>query len=200
MLNRKTMLLFLLKAVIIYALLAAPLSVYDEMYGNFYRKIATVFFSNFRENGFTKFREWKKPELTHVNLGSNLQIRPDGTSKVAFTDINTRYLGYLPTILLISLVLASPVPWKRRLIALAIGLILVTLLVMFKQWIALLWLSEQSAWLELTHFTGTTKKLFAFTNTVISDSASTVLYFVVAIWLLVTFRTGDFKIKKTVKQ
>jgi len=30
--------------------------------------------------------------------------------------------GYIPIILLISLVLASPVPWKRKLIALATGL------------------------------------------------------------------------------
>lgn len=193
MLRKKTLLLFLLKATVIYGLLAAPISVYDETYGKVYRKVAEVFFTKFRENGFTRFREWKEPAQTHVNLGNSTMIRPDGTSRVAFTDVNTRYLGYMPTILLISLVLASPVPWKRKLIALVAGLILVTLLVMFKQWIALLWLSEQSQWLQLTNFSGTTLKVFNFTNTIISDSASTVLYFVVAIWLLVTFRVGDFK-------
>ena len=199
MLQSKTLLLFLLKAIIIYGLLSAPISFYDQAYGKFYRKVAGVFFSKFRENGFVWFKEWKKPATTHVNVGSYALVRPDGTSNTASVDINTRYMGYIPTILLISLVLASPVPWKRRLIGLTAGLILLMLLIMFKQWIALLWLCEQFPWLQLTHFTDTARKLLTFTNTFISISSSTVLYFVVTIWLLVTFRVEDFRVKKEKK-
>ena len=199
MLQSKTLILFLLKALVIYALLSAPLSFYDSNYGTFYRKVAGVFFSKFRETGFTKFREWKEPAATRVNIGNYKLVRPDGTSRTAFLDFNTRYLGYLPTILLISLVLASPVPWKRKTIAMVVGLTLVMLLVMFKQWIALLWLSEENPWLELTHFTGTGKSILAFLNSFVSVSSSSVLYFVVAIWLLVTFRMEDFKVQKVKK-
>ena len=199
MLRSKTLLLFLLKAVIIYGLLSVPFSFYDEIYGKIYRNVAEVFFSKFRENGFVKFREWKEPVTTHINVGNNAMIRPDGTSDTAAIDVNTRYLGYLPTILLIALVLASPVPWKRRLPAVAAGLILVTLLIMFKQWISLLWLCEQHPFLQLTNFSGTGKKLLTFFNTFISVTSSSVLYFVVAIWLMVTFRVGDFKTPKVKK-
>ena len=80
-----------------------------------------------------------------------------------------------------------------------VGLTLVMLLVMFKQWIALLWLSEENPWLELTHFTGTGKSILAFLNSFVSVSSSSVLYFVVAIWLLVTFRMEDFKVQKVKK-
>ncbi len=196
MLRSKTLILFLLKALLIYGLLSAPLTFYDKSYGDFYRKVAGMFFSKFRDTGFVKFKEWKDPATTHVNLGNYALVRQDGTSKTAYVDINTRYLGYLPTILLISLVIASPVSWKRRLLALISGLVLVMMLVMFKQWIALLWLSHETPWLQLTNFTGTGKTVLTFLNTFISVSSSSVLYFVVAIWLLVTFRVEDFKTTK----
>jgi hypothetical protein len=196
MLRSKTLLLFLLKAILIYGLLSAPLAVYDETYGKVYRQIAGFFFSKFRETGVVKFREWKEPATTHINIGNYNLVRPDGTSKTLYVDINTRYLGYLPTILIISLVLASPVSWKRKLIALPSGLILVTLLVMFKQWIALLWLCDGAPWIQLTNFAETGKKMLTLANTLISVSASTVLYFVVLIWLMVTFRVDDFKSSK----
>ena len=112
MLRSKTLLLFLLKAVIIYGLLSLPLSFYDEVYGNFYRKVAEVFFSKFRETGFVKFSECKEPAKTHINVGNYALVRPDGSCDTATADINTRYLGFIPTILLISLVMASPVSWK----------------------------------------------------------------------------------------
>ncbi len=196
MLRSKTLILFLLQALLIYGLLSAPLTFYDKTYGDFYRKVAEMFFSNFRDTGFVKFKEWKDPATTHVNLGNYALVRPDGSSKTTFVDINTRYLGYIPTILLLSLVLASPVPWKRRLIALVSGFTLVMLLIMFKQWIALLWLSNETPWLQLTNITGTAKTVLTFLNTFISVSSSSVLYFVVAIWLLVTFRVEDFKVQK----
>jgi hypothetical protein len=199
MLRSKTLMLFLLKALLIYGLLSVPLTYYDATYGKFYRKVAGMFFSKFRESGFVLFKEWKDPATTHVNIGNFALVRPDGSSNTASVDINTRYMGYIPTILLLSLVLASPVPWKRRLIALATGLILVMFLIMFKQWIALLTVCDQFSWLQLTNFTGTGKKLLTFANTFISVSSSTVLYFVVAIWLLVTFRVDDFKTQKEKK-
>jgi len=126
-------------------------------------------------------------------MGNLAQIKPNGSFDTAATDINTRYLGYIPTILILSLVLASPVPWKRKIMALLVGLILVMLLVLFKQWISLLWLCETNPWLSLTHFGPTGKKLLTFANKVFCESSSTVLYFVVGIWLLVTFRLDDFK-------
>ena len=193
MLRSRTLWLFLLKAIVIYGLLSAPLSMYDEAYGTFYRKVAGKCFGKFRETGFVRFFEMKDPAMTHTNMGNALLRLPDNTFDTAAIDINTRILGYLPTILLISLVLASPVPLKRKLFALAAGLILVMALIIFKHWISLLELSEDNPWLKLTQFTGMTKKIFVFTSSFISKSSFTVPYFVVGIWLLVTFRMEDLK-------
>jgi hypothetical protein len=196
MLRSKTLFWFLLKALIFYAIMSLPLSAYDEAYGDFYRKVADQCFGHFRETGFAKFKPMKDPAMTHVNVGNYALKLPDGSFDTAAIDINTRILGYIPTILFISLVLASPVPWKRRLIGLAIGIVPVMLLIIFKHWISILWLCEQNAWLKLTNFTGFSKTLLTFTNTFISTSSFTVPYFVVGIWLLVTFRLDDLKDKK----
>jgi hypothetical protein len=195
-LRSKTLFLFLLKSILIYSLLSLPFSFFDEAYGNFYRKVAKTFFGNFRDGGFVAFEEGKQPAITHINVGIYAFVRPDGSCDTAVDDINTRYLGYIPTILLISLVLASPVPWRRRLIALVAGLFLVTMLILFKQWISLLWLCEINMWLKFPHFTGVGKKVLTFFINFIAVSSSTLLYFVVAIWLLVTFRVEDFKAPK----
>jgi hypothetical protein len=195
MLRSKTLLMFLLKALVFYTLLSLPISAYDEAYGNFYRKLSDQCFGHFRGSGFAKFNSMKDPAMTHVNVGNYALKLPDGSFDTAAIDINTRILGYIPTILFISLVLASPVPWKRRLVALGTGMILVMLLVIFKHWISLLWLCEENAWLKLTNFTGFSKTVLTFTNTFISSSSFTVPYFVVGIWLLVTFRLDDLKEK-----
>jgi len=200
MFSRKTLLLFLLKAVVIYGLLALPLTFYDQLYGDFYRKLAGSFFNTFRETGLVRFKEGVKPELTHINIGNRALPRgPGGAIKTLPIDINTRYLGYLPTILLIALVLASPVPWKRKLMALALGLVLVTLLVLFKQYISLLWRCDQNPWLQLTDYGEKGKSFLNGTYHFIAVTSSSVLYFVVAIWLLVTFRLDDFR-NKTVAE
>lgn len=193
MLSSKTLLLFLLKAAVLYGLLSAPISMFDEAYGNFYRKMAGNVFGKFRESGFVKFSEMEAPAMTHLNIGNYLLPLPDGSFDTAAVDINTRILGFLPTVLLISLVVASPVTWKRKLFALATGLVLVMLLVLFKQWIFLLDQCVQNDWLKLAEFTGFSKTIFTFTNKFISTSSFTVAYFVVVIWLLVTFRIEDLK-------
>ena len=193
MLSRKTLLLFLLKASLLYGFLSLPFSFYDEYYGKFYRETGKLIFGKFRDDGVVLFNPKPGKTMTHINIGNKAQVKPNGSFDTAATDINTRYLGYIPAILILSLVLASPVPWKRKLLALIAGLILVTLLVLFKQWISLLWLCETNSWLNLTHFGPTGKKILEFSNKVFCESSSTVLYFVVGIWLLVTFRLDDFK-------
>jgi hypothetical protein len=193
MLKTRTLLLFLLKASVIYALLSAPLSFYDETYGQFYRNMAGKLLGRFHDSGFVRFSSMSKPEMTHLNIGNYKLALADGSFDTAAVDVNTRILGYLPTILLIALVMASPVPWRRRLLAVSIGWFLVMGLVIFKQYIFILDQCEKNQWLKLTNYTGFSKTLFDFMNTFISTSSFTVPYFVVGIWLLVTFRISDLK-------
>jgi len=193
MLHKKTILLFILKLVLFCGVLAAPLSFYDDAYGSFFRSVGKKFFEHFRQDGFVLFGEGKTKDMTEVVIGNYNVRNSDNTAKGFQFEINTRYLGYMPTILFISLVLASPVSWRRRFIALLIGLTLVTLAVMFKQWIELLAVSNKHDWLKLVNFSPGQLKLLDIAYKGVSRAASAMLYFVVILWLLVTFRLDDFK-------
>lgn len=194
MFKTKTLWMFLLKAVILYGLLALPLPFFNEMYGAFYRSIATACFEKFGDGGLVKFEKQQGVYTTRIVILNTRKARADGALYGGSCEINSRYYGYVPTILLISLIIASPVPRKRKLVALLVGLILLYALILFKQWIILLTLCDQGgAELGLMTFNSFQLKLLRITSNILYKSVSPVMYFTVAIWLLVTFRMEDLR-------
>jgi hypothetical protein len=189
----KTLLFFVLKAIIIYVLLTAPFSFYDEMYGNFYRSCGKLFFDRFHGNGIARFTEGSEKKITRIDIGNITQLDATGQLKTAWVNTETRGFGYLPTVLMIALVIASPVSWRRKLIALLAGVSLVTLLVMFRLWLQIMYLCEQFPWLNLYQFGDTQKKIIEYVYQAIVIPINMALYFVIIVWLLVTFRKEDLK-------
>ena len=55
MFKSKSVLMFVLKASLMYGLLAAPFSFYDIEYGKFYRVISGALFTTFHKIGYTAF-------------------------------------------------------------------------------------------------------------------------------------------------
>lgn len=193
MLPTKPLLLFLLKAAIIYALLSTPISLYDEMYGTYYRACANKLFHRFHGNGVAWFSEGNGKFATLINVANKLSVGSDNQTDILVAAVDTRW-GYHPTILIITLILSSPVPLKRKTIAMASGIILVTGMVMIKQWIDIMYLCEKNKWLKLYDFSESNKKVLEKIYIEYVDSVSPALLFVVAIWILVTFRKDDLKI------
>jgi hypothetical protein len=196
MLRTKPLLFFIIKAAIIYFVLAAPFSFYDEMYGKLYRKCAVGLFYNFHGNGFVRFAEGNEKSITRINVGNYDQVRSDGTGKTTFGYLNIRFLAYLPTALLISLILASPVNWKRKLQSLLIGLFLLTAFIMLLQWLHIMYLSIRAPWLNLIDYSETKKNNFNLAYKYLVEMPGFSRFLVVLIWLLVTFRIDDLKILK----
>lgn len=194
MLRTKPVLIFFIKAAIIYIILALPFSFYDEMYGKFYRKCASGMFSTFHGNGLARFVEGNEKAVTRVNVGNSEQIKSNGTLETTFGYLNIRFLAYLPTILLIALILASPVNWKRKLLALVIGLLLLTVFIMFLQWLHLMYLSIRATWLNLIDFSESKKNTLNQAYKYLVEMPGFSRFLVVLIWLLVTFRKEDLKI------
>ena len=177
----------------IYVFLTAPFPFYDGMYGKIYRSCGSLFFDRFHGNGIARFSEGSEKKVTRIDIGNITQMDANGQLKTVWVNTETRGFGYLPTVLLISLVIASPVPWRRKIIALVVGVILVTLLVMFRLWLQILYLCEQFPWLNLYDFGETQKKIIEFIYQAVVIPINMVLYFVIIIWLLVTFRKEDLK-------
>ncbi|MEO8145979.1 MAG: hypothetical protein ABI723_00015 [Bacteroidia bacterium] len=194
MLKAKPVLLFLIKATVIYALLAAPFSFYNTLYGVFYRATAKVFFDKINHTGFVLFSEGRENYITHFNLGNDALVKPDKTTDTVYDDVNIRYRGYLPLVLLIALVLASPVAGKRKAYGLLIGAVAVTLIVMLKQWLHILYLCGHNPWLMLYNLSEGQKKTIDFIYSNYVSTLPPTLFLVVAIWILITFRRDDLKL------
>ncbi|MGB8169129.1 MAG: hypothetical protein WCF18_16650 [Chthoniobacteraceae bacterium] len=110
----------------------------------------------------------------------------DGSGPVRNVDIDLGRLGTRPLALLLALIFATPIPWKRRAVAAVVGLLLlhvgVLLFLSFCLWV-------ESAEVQLVAFSPTMKALAK------GAEAAGVAQFPIAgpvlIWIVVTFRRED---------
>lgn len=200
MLKNKPLLSFGLKWILFYALLSAPFLFYDSIYGDFYRGISKMFFGKFHGNGVAIFKPMKEKFNTHIDIGNVSKVKSNGAIDTATADFNTRFRGYLPTVLFLSLVFASPVSRRRRMIYSLLGIVLMTLVVMLKQWIHILYICSQSKWLELYVFTENQERKINFFYVNFANYNGPSLIFAIALWILLTFRIKDIDLIFNVKQ
>jgi hypothetical protein len=159
-----------------------------------------MLFHHFLGTGIGLYNESKDAKTTNIQIGNLSLLDKNKQLKAGSFDVNTRYRGYIPTVLLISLVLASPVPWKRRLFALIAGLILITAFIMLKQWIHLVFICQQIEWLKMDDFSARQKSITEFVYLNYINTIGPSLFVTVVVWLVVTFRIDDlkkFSLKKT---
>lgn len=175
-------------------ILIIPFSFYDSVYGNFYRSISKFLFHDIGKSGFVIFDETKQLEFTSIRIGNNAQVRPNGAISIATSEFNTRFRGYIPIALFLSLVLASPVSIKRKVSSSIGGFIIITSAIMIKQWIHLLYICTQAKWLNLYEFSPSEEKLVISLYTNIANYNGPTIVFAIAVWLLFTFHKADLKI------
>ena len=90
--------------------------------------------------------------------------------------------------LLFSLILAGSLPWKRKLTDLLLGLTVITLFVMFKQWIHILYVYSVNSYLNLYSFGSYQKKVIEFGYENLITTVGPSLFVVLLIWLILTLR------------
>jgi len=193
MLQNRPVLIFLLKAIIIFCVLAIPLSIYDRVYGNFYRGVGNTVFAKFHKTGFARFTASKTSFMTHVEAGNKMPTYNNVPIANVSADFNTRYRGYIPTAFLVSLILASPLKTRRKIFSLFTGIFILTAIIMIKQWIHLLYMCEQGTWLLLYNFTPEQKERIEWWYHNFANYSGSTLIIVIAVWILVSFRKSDME-------
>jgi hypothetical protein len=130
---------FFLVVVVIYAALMAPWPGVRSGYAYLFRRFGDVMFARFwfwPEAG-VRFLDLESPEPGDAAPGAT-ELRAGGVfdtamelrsqrapGKYGYLRASSRYVGYVPTVVLAALVLAAPVPWSRRVRGLLWGLLLV---------------------------------------------------------------------------
>jgi hypothetical protein len=178
----------------VFIILDAPFPFYDSVYGKMYRGVCNFYFGEFHKTGFVRFKPARNLAETHLEIGNTANVRPDGTIHLANADFNTRYRGYIPTVFFISLLVASPISRRRKVFSFFLGISLLMVFLMLKQWIHLLYVCEQAPWLELYTFTADEQKNLDFIYFNFVNYGGSALIVVIAIWILVCFRKSDFEL------
>jgi hypothetical protein len=113
--------------------------------------------------------------------------------------ISLQWLGYLPTALLVCLVLCSPIPWRRRLRSLLIGLLLVQVFVACRVAVLIAFALSKETPLQLYHpgplVLGVMRWLYDTLTKGNTLSFAAPLLF----WVLVSFRREDWKLLEVVR-
>ena len=189
MLKPKLVFYFLLKVAVFYSLIMLPV-IFHTSYATFYRAAGNKFFNPFYETGFAQFTKSSDEYDTEITIGNYILPHPNGKGPIIVVPLSSRS-GYLPTALLLSLVLSSPIGFRRKIVALLAGSFIVTAFVMFKLWIQILYNCYSTEWLKLQPTSLTTLKVVNYIYTNFIDNPGPSLYFSVLIWLLVSFRIND---------
>ena len=186
----RTVVGFFLRLFVIYGLLAVPWPWVTDAYTSLYHGVGNAWFGSFGSDGVVRFVEPADAEAPH---DTKIVIRNRKSQVFGSTTHNARVMGWLPTIETVALILATPLPWARRRIALLWGLLLVHAFIWLRLEVVLLhWFTGDQPWciyrppplidalLEQAMVIG-----------VISPTPSLVVPLL--IWMAATFRRGDLK-------
>lgn len=199
LLQNKQLTFFTLKAFIYACIFLLPLQLYDTIYGTFYRNINGVFLNEFKETGIASFKKGTISSVTRVEIANTKMILPNSFFNIATSEFNTRYRGYIPTIFFIILMLATPMKTKRKATLLLIGVSIITVAVVYKQWIHIQYMCKEAKWLQLFQFSESDEKRITFLYNNFANYNGPTLILAVAIWL---FMLGDnlfeFRVKKKI--
>ncbi len=181
---------FLARAALFYALLVIPWPGLRSTYAAGYRAVANKLFGHFGSDGAVRFRAITPgPDLadTEFDLGN----RRTGAMRSARH--NSRVTGYLPTAETIALILATPIPWRRKWKALLAGLALAYALIALRLSVALLYGFASGGPVALFHPSPWAQSALTMLFNVIVAGISFTYVAPFFLWLAVAVRSADIE-------
>lgn len=174
-----------------------------SIYQQFFRTIGEGIYGNSGKNGVVLFQEVDDKENfdtdshTLIMMGNRVQAQKAANEgkavDVSKVYVNDYMIGFLPTMTLLALLLATPMPRRRKVWAIAIGLLAVTLFVILRQGILVLTDMANNPALEMMKSTeGTVRFLIGFKRVFVNNIVVTMMV-PFLLWGMIAFRTEDLK-------
>jgi hypothetical protein len=183
---------FLLRFLVIFGLLIAPWPGLNQAYSQYFQSLGQLVFN---PTGETKRMVVFSPASgqipgmdTRLTLENAELADASGRGLVKSTEIDARSIGWVPTALTIALILATPIPWTRRLVALAGGIFLIHLFIFFS---LQAWIWNNSPDLSLLTLSKFEQRVVGELNYALMNQLGISFTVPVVIWTLVTFRRQD---------
>jgi hypothetical protein len=167
-----------------------------ETYVSFLVGSGNRFMSAPGKNTLVKFKENKESKDLDVILYIGNTVRMKEDIKKAYylvTKISTFYIAWIELALMISLILASPVPIIRKLIVLIAGFLLVHIIVYMKLLIQVYYVCNHNPGLDILVLSPAKLKWIDLLLDQFVDTVQPSLILVVILWMLITFRMNDYR-------
>lgn len=190
MLPTKSIIRAVVSFTVVFGLLSFPWSGWTEAYSRAFQRAGTAAFGTFGDNGIVRFQPAERvSRISDTEITTKLK----GSRYLGVDEISPRLMGYLPTVELIALILASAVGWRRRLIAIFGGLLLIHVFLYARLWLLIrVYFSGENQWQQ--YYPGpTTLKALKLANEVINIAPTASFVVPVLIWIAVTFRYSDWE-------
>lgn len=187
-----------------FTILKLPFHGIEDAYDDFIVKMAiSISKSRINDNREIKKRilfdrklENKKQMLIVGNLDL-LQRNENGKPMLYIWKLEMKGFAYLPLILLIALIAASPVTWKRKLFALLASIIFFHIFIGFKFFIIAMTAQKAMIATELGYSQFFISIFQWFSRYFITESINPSIMISLALWIVVTFRIADANKFKT---
>lgn len=189
----KTIAAFFLKVILFYALLMIPWPGVTQGYGYLYRTCGNIVFRTFGSTGRVHFTPispvptGKDAKDTIATLENTKLRGARGTM-----EMNSRLMGYLPTAFAVALIVSTPVPWPRRGWSLLWGVLLMSGFAGLELALRLLDGFSDKNVLAVFSLGPAAKGMLVILLKVLAMSPVTAYIAPVFVWILVTFRRGDW--------
>lgn len=177
--------------LIAYVLMMLPQTGINRIYAEFYCTVGNKLFRNFGDGGFVLLKVEKAREDINIFISKSSMIKGGKLEGRNFHQ-NSGLVGYFYTVLLIALILATPLGWKRKLFALIVGFILMQSYVMLKLYISLHYYYSISPWFGL-FMEEATKTTINFWTNYIARQMTAGYTFVVILWMGLSIGKKEWK-------
>jgi hypothetical protein len=188
--SRKGIVGFFVLFLVFYGLLLLPWPGLRQAYAACFRAGGTLLFGSFGAPGAVRFLPAATPA---TGLDTDVVLINPRNGVSGRTQHDSRHMGYLPTAMLVSLVLATPAPWRRKGRALLWGLVAVNAYVALRIGLVLVRDLSNDDPLRLFTLGPWAHQALAWAVRAVVMSPGSYFAFPVFIWILVTFRRGEWR-------
>lgn len=191
MLPVKRIVLFFVVAIVVYAALVVPRTPFVDAYRYAFRVAGDVLFQSVGDGGSVRFVPFD--DKTQHDKDTTLRLTNRKRNISGSAEIRAVFTGYRPTAFLIALVLATPIPWRRRGWSLVWGLLLVSVFVAFRVWLRVVDFMSNGDVIAVYQLGATAKGLLRVLVNIFALAPAPGYIVPGLIWILVCFRKGDWE-------
>jgi len=180
---------FVVRVALLYMVMAWPWSIVTRAYASAYRSVCNACFSSMVSGGSVHFQPISEPKRDYDSEILFVNTRT-GAKQLALA--SSRDPAYLQTAFVIALVLATPLPWRRRFLSLGASLVLVHLVILAKVCLTLVHGLNRGQ-VAVLHLSHGVERVVALANREAVNDIVSVLMIPVLIWMVVIFFAGDWE-------